>query len=466
MAVLVLLFLSFAVYANSLGNWFVSDDVAGILQNPAVGDFSHVLQSGWGFFEPSVFFIVDNLFGKNPAAFRLINIGFHAGNSVLVFILGSLLSGGTVGFITAALFAVHPLASESVTWISGATYNEYAFFSLLSLICFVLASRGRKYLYFSLLFFGLALASSEKAIILPVIILALFISFWPRFNSFWPWLLVFFAGSGTRGFLLLSGLFARVSSLAADYPLTNTHFNSPFLQIPIAITTYLNLIFYPEKLTLYHSDLIFSQQEFFIRVIILAIILLALAVSFFKNKQIFFWGSFFLISLLPTINPYVMAWVVAERYVYFGMIGILAIVAIFLTKIFRNKNLLWVVTGILVLALSIRTIWRNFDWQSEDTLWPATAKYSLLSPQNHNNLGDYYGRHGDFARSAQEFQTAIDLLPGYADAYHNLGNTYLAMGKLDLALESYKTALKYRPSLWQSQRQIEIVEKLIKKEKP
>ncbi|MBI3559333.1 tetratricopeptide repeat protein [Candidatus Gottesmanbacteria bacterium] len=316
------------------------------------------------------------------------------------------------------------------------------------------------------MFFGLALTSSEKAIILPGVILALLISFWPRFNSFWPWLLVFFAGSGLRTFFLLNGLSARVASLAADYPLTNTHFNSPFLQVPIAITTYLNLIFWPEKLTLYHSDLIFSQQEFFVRVIILAIILLGLAVSFFKSKQIFFWGSFFLISLLPTINPYVMAWVVAERYVYFGLIGILAVAAIFLIKIFKNTKWLWLATGILVLVLGVRTIWRNFDWQSEDTLWLATAKYSLLSPQNHNNLGDYYGRRGDFVRSAQEFQTAIDLLPGYADAYHNLGNTYLAMGKLDLALESYKSALKYRPSLWQSQRQIEVMEKLLKKETP
>ncbi|MBI3559332.1 hypothetical protein HY085_02955 [Candidatus Gottesmanbacteria bacterium] len=51
MATLILIFLSFAVYVNSLSNWFVSDDVAGILQNPAVGDFSHVLQSGLGFFE-------------------------------------------------------------------------------------------------------------------------------------------------------------------------------------------------------------------------------------------------------------------------------------------------------------------------------------------------------------------------------------------------------------------------------
>jgi tetratricopeptide (TPR) repeat protein len=50
----------------------------------------------------------------------------------------------------------------------------------------------------------------------------------------------------------------------------------------------------------------------------------------------------------------------------------------------------------------------------------------------------------------EEFKTAISINPNYADAYHNLANTYQAMEKFDLAIENYQTALSINPNLWQS----------------
>ena len=97
-------------------------------------------------------------------------------------------------------------------------------------------------------------------------------------------------------------------------------------------------------------------------------------------------------------------------------------------------------------ALSVRTITRNADWKNQDTLWLATAKTSPSSPQNHNNLGDYYGRQGDLEKAAEEFKTAIKLKPNYGDAYHNLANIYHQMGEDDLAIENYRKALSFNPN--------------------
>ena len=105
---------------------------------------------------------------------------------------------------------------------------------------------------------------------------------------------------------------------------------------------------------------------------------------------------------------------------------------------------------VIVASLSVRTIIRNKDWKSEDTLWIATAQVAPSGQQIHNNLGDVYARQGDMQKAVEEFKKAIEINPNYADAYHNLGNTYQQMGQLDLAIENYQKALSINPHLWQS----------------
>ena len=65
-------------------------------------------------------------------------------------------------------------------------------------------------------------------------------------------------------------------------------------------------------------------------------------------------------------------------------------------------------------------------------------------------MGDVYSRQGDLNKAAEEFQKAIEIKPGYADAYHNLANTYQRMGRFDAAIENYQKAAELNPNLWQS----------------
>ena len=106
---------------------------------------------------------------------------------------------------------------------------------------------------------------------------------------------------------------------------------------------------------------------------------------------------------------------------------------------------------------------RNNNWQTADELWFSAERYSTLSPQNHNNLGDAYGRRGRLELSRDHFLRAIELNPRYADAMHNLGNTYLQMGEIDKAKESYEQALKVNPKLWQSEERLKAIEEYERK---
>lgn len=180
-------------------------------------------------------------------------------------------------------------------------------------------------------------------------------------------------------------------------------------------------------------------------------------ISFKKSKWVFFWLVFFWLSLSPTLTPFRLNWIVAERYLYLPSIGIFAILAWVLDKLSQKKQYQYLIFGLFILViilLSGRTILRNIDWKNEDNLWIATGKTSPSSPNTHNNLGDVYGRRGDKEGALREFQTAIALKPNYADAYHNLANTYMELKQIDKALENYQKATEFNSGLWQSYQNI------------
>ncbi len=448
----LLIFFVFLAYTNSLGNSFVSDD-RGIFMDKNINNWIKIFTNPFHFTEKFLRGVVFTLFGYNPTAFRLINLSFHLSMVILVFLFLSLLFNRNLAFITASLFAVHPLTVESVVWISGVQYVIYPTFVILGLLLYHLWKKKKdfRFLWGSLFACVLALVSSEKAIIFPFMILLYELSF-GRLKEGWKSVAMFFAISVLPGLYFLLLLPHRVQALIQTY-YESPKFLNPLIQIPIALTSYWQLIFWPDKLTLYHSEMTFSYLSFLIRAVVTLFYFISLLILFFKNKKLFFLLSWFVVALLPYLTPFGISWIVAERYVYLSLVGILAFVGYVLEKLVSQKKfetVTWLIFYIILLSLTARTIVRNFDWKNEDTLWLATAKTSPSDPKTHNNLGDYYGRHGNLEKAAEEFKKAIQLKPNYADAYHNLANTYYQMGKLDLALKMYKKALSINPNLWQS----------------
>ncbi|OGE45312.1 hypothetical protein A3E67_03010, partial [Candidatus Daviesbacteria bacterium RIFCSPHIGHO2_12_FULL_38_25] len=451
--ILILIFLILATYANSLTNEFVSDDIAEIAKNPDVGRFSYIFTHPFGFIRLILNWMAYQIGGLTPIFFRLINIFFHSGNVILIYILFNLLySSRKLGFIVAAIFAVHPAISEAVVWISGGTYPQYGFFFLSSFIFYILSEKKKLFYLLSSIFYSFTLMSH------PVMPLALFLVF-PLYEFVFGdlrknWLKVapYLLLSIAYVFINLGALPERETTLQSVH-YQERGFDNIFLLVPVALSSYFELIFYPAVLTLYHSELVFGIFQFGILGFIIAVF--TAAVLFFKkNKSILFWLLFSLLALSPTLTPFRLNWIVAERYLYLPSLGIFALVGIGLLKFKKYKGIIIFLFALILVALSARTILRNSDWKNEDNLWIATGKTSPSSPNNHNNLGDVYGRQGDKQKALQEFQTAIALKPNYGDAYHNLANTQRELNQLDKALESYQKALEFNPNLWQSHQNI------------
>lgn len=443
-------------YGNSLNNAFLSDDLAEIVQNPDIGSLKNLLSSPYTFIRLIFYWIAYNIGGLSPILFRLINISFHLGNVLAIFILLKILYKPKIAFIVASIFAVHPAISEAVVWISGGGYPQYTFFFLFSLIFYIISKKRRFFYILSIILFLFALMSH------PVMPLPLFLIFplyefvFGDFKKNWFKFIPFFILSILYVFINLGALPERTTTLQSLH-YQERGIDNIFILLPVAITAYFEIIFWPQNLTLYHSELFFNAFELFVRSIILIIYLALIGIFFWKKKDLFFWLSFFLISLSPTLTPFRFNWIVAERYLYLPILGIIVAVVLGLNKIsniVRWKYLIIVILAIFLILLAGRTIVRNIDWKSEDNLWIAAGKTSPSSPNNHNNLGDVYGRWGNKQKALEEFQTAIRLKPNYGDAYHNLANTYLEVGQVDKALENYENAIKYNPNLWQSYQNI------------
>ena len=448
------------VYTFSWRNEFVSDDIAGIAQNPGIGNLWQQITSTN--INNIVYSIIYVAFGPTPFWFHLNNTIAHIATIFLVYAVIWLISTSKwLSRVVTLLFALHPVQTEVVTWISGYSYTAYTFFSLATLFVFMLVDKKiirQAWIWTTALLLLLALRSSEKSVILPGI-LALYIVFFSKISFRKLFLLIPTASVGTVYVMyLFSNLFKRIEYVNPSSQGSDTIVYNPLLQIPTAIGTYIKLLLVPVNLTLYHEFIQYSPGEYIGNVVLTIIVLALLFVCWKYNRLASFGIALFLTSLAPTLLPINVGWIVAERYVHFGSIGFfLAFAALTyeLLKKFRIREE-HVLTGMAVLAVILGglTVRRNLEWRSQDTLWPVTVKRSPYSAYAHNNMGDYYGRHGDVQNSIRSFETARKLRPGYAEATHNLANTYLAIGEATKAATLYKEAAEYNPTLYQSYHQL------------
>ncbi len=455
-AFLLLFILILITYVNSFNNVFLSDDLAEIVQKPEIAQLSNLLTRPLGSIRLFLYWLAINIGGLNPFIFRMINIFFHTGSVFLVYLILNNLYSKRLAIIVAAVFAVHPAISEAVVWISGGSYPQYAFFFLLSFLLYILSQNHRKYFILAIISFLFAFMSHPQMPLSLFLIFPLYEFSFGNLKVNWPKTIPFVLLTTAYIFVSLNGLPERTTTLQSMH-YQQGGVDNPIFLIPVAITSYFELIFFPQTLTLYHSELNFGQIQFLARLLITLCFLGLALISFKKSKSFLFWSSFFLIALAPTLTPFRLNWIVAERYLYLPIIGILVLIGLGFEKITNSpkyKQLSFIVLFLIVILLSTRTIIRNIDWKNEDNLWIATGKTSPSSPNTHNNLGDVYGRRGDKQTALREFQIAIQLKPNYGDAYHNLANTYMELNQPDKALEGYQNALKFNPNLWQSYQNI------------
>src|SRR3990172_9279629 len=149
---IIILLISLSVYCNTLFNGFVMDDYPNVLRNKWIKDIKYIPEifssNFWelsgektSFYRPLVhiiYMINYIFFGLKPWSFHLVNILFHSGTSLLVFFITAQIFKGILlsqkgyllfpPFISAIFFALHPIHTEAVAWVSGIMDISFAFF--------------------------------------------------------------------------------------------------------------------------------------------------------------------------------------------------------------------------------------------------------------------------------------------------------------------------------------------------
>jgi tetratricopeptide (TPR) repeat protein len=187
----LLLLLAILPYVNTLQNGFVYDDHNEVITNPFIRSFAHVgdifstrilahlgVRGATNYYRPISIFgflICYKLFGLLPYGFHLANLVLHALIVCLLFGLTKrLFQDQWLAFATAAIFALHPIHTESVAWVSGVTDLDLAVFYLATFWFFLASARpqGARSEWMQLGMVGssiLALLSKEQAVTLPLL---------------------------------------------------------------------------------------------------------------------------------------------------------------------------------------------------------------------------------------------------------------------------------------------------------
>jgi Flp pilus assembly protein TadD len=477
--ILILLLISFAVFSNALSGLFVYDDKYQIVENPWITDIGNIptifSKGVWSFlpgFDTSnyyrplmhiVYMFNYHVFGLKPWGFHLVNILFHCGTSVLVFlIIRRFLTEHRVTtssaylsppFIAGMLFASHPIHTEAVTWISGLPDVAFTFFYLLSFYLYIMFRDGTKKGYvLSILSFSVATLFKEPALTLPIMLIVydhLLKKFdeplLARIKRYLPYAVV------SSIYLLV-----RYYALGSFVPTAFYHGLSTYqfvINVFPLFREYLTSLLWPFNLNLWHTfhpiNSIFEAKGM-ISVVVTLIFIVVAAAAYKKNTVLFFSLLLLAIPLLPVLYiKGIIGKPFAERYLYLPSVGYVFLLAVFLSwaKEKLSSSVMSVTIAFMVLggAYTVGTINRNSVWKDNLNLWSDTVKKSPDSAEAHYDLGIAHAFQGQLDRAIAEYQTALRLKPDYAEAHNNLGIAYAFQGQLDRAIAEYQTALRLKP---------------------
>lgn len=447
-SIILLIVLTYAAYANGASGEFVMDDIAYLVRNDHISSFQFVLDTPISVGKAFVNWLTFHAAGLNPTAFHIVNLIYHMGSVVLVFLLASLLFNKRTGLIAALLAAVHPLFTESVTWIGGGGYVIYGFYFLLSLLLYVVSYNNKILYSISIIFFILALLTSEKAVTLSLVF-PIYELCTGSFKRNWKRTVPYLALTAVWLILIffITGFFQTQLKTYQKLNYNAVGFYNPLVQIPIAISTYIESVFRPDKQAFFHSQLAFTIEEYVLRTGMFLVFLALTLWGWIKNRRFFFWLCVIMISLIPSFSPIIISWMVAERYFYLGGIASMIMLAVILDRLFKERRIALIIfTLILVVFLGFRTYLRNRDWLTPEALAIATAKTSPNDARVRNNIGSAYLSQGQPDQAEIEFNKALAINPRYAPAYYNLG--LVAESKKDYvkSVDFFKKAIETNPT--------------------
>jgi len=462
-SVAIIVILGIAVYANSLTGEFVFDDDYLVKNNLFIRSFSNVKEIfthtiGAGAGHPFVAYrpvqilsyAVDySWWGLDARGYHLTNVILHIAVAVCLWMfINVMFDRWLLSLCAAALFVVHPVHTEAVSYISGRADSLACIFLLLSFIYYLKSLHSDalgRYIVMYISFIS-ALLSREISLFFPLAILIYHYVFKERIK------LKIYLSLVIISFVYL---FVRVYALRAPImPLLVT--SSFFQRIPgffIAVVNYIRILILPIHLHMEYSAMLFryTNPKFLLGVILLILILVEAYKAREKNKVLSFSIFWFILWLLPVSNIYPVNAYMAEHWLYIPSIGFFIILSNSVLSLIqkirypKGNRVSFSIMITLVAVYSVFTVRQNRYWRDPSTFYNRTLKYSPESGRIYNSLGASLYREGKKGDALKMYEKAIKIEPGYAEAYNNLAVLLGEDGEKDRSIALYEKSIKLKP---------------------
>ena len=483
---LIILFFSavtLVIYSNTFNSPFVLDDLRKIEDNPAirVDQFApmEIMKAGFqsSRMRPIAFMTLalnHSLHQYNIYGYHVVNVAIHiiTGFLLYLFFSATLKTASIqhryrrpdlIAFFAALAWLVHPIQTQSVTYIVQRTNSLATLLFMLAFLFYIYGrqtSRARyKWIWFiaSAIAWALSLGCKQITAILPFIIFIYEWFFFQDLNKDWikkrlkyvPAIIIFF--------ILLILVYTNFSPLE-KFKTFHDYANNEFTATERLLTQFRVVIWYisliifplPSRLNLdYDFALSHSLIDPITTILAFGAIggLLALAGFLAKKERLiafciiwFFATHLIESSILPLA-------IIFEHRNYLPSMLVCLVPVVLVYHFFKID---WLKIGLLcalVVVLSAWTHQRNRTWENKVTLWTDVVQKSPNKARPNFNLGAALSEQNRDAEAIPLYQRAIEINPNLAQPHINLGRALEHQDRIEEALEHYRTALRIKPDL-------------------
>ena len=386
------------------------------------------------------------------------NLLLHIANTLLLFLVLRQMTGALwQSAFVAAAFALHPMHTESVAWVSERKDVLSTFFWMLAMWAYVrYTQRPRLVRYVPIVvFLALGLMAKPMLVTLPFVLLLL--DYWPLerlqqqrlYRLIWEKVPLFAlsAASSVVTFIVQQKTGA-VSSLDA-LPLNIRTANAL-----ISYAKYITKMFWPTRLAVFYPHPISNLPP--LQTLAAALLLLAISIAVIRlarrYKYLLVGWLWYLGTLVPVIGlVQIGRQAIADRYTYIPFTGLFIIIAWglpdSLSKWKYRKAALATATIVVFSALAVCTRLQVAHWRNSTTLFEHALKVTDGNYLAHCSLADAFHKQGELDKAIAHNYQALQIWPDCLTAHVNLAAVLLETGKVDEAIKHSTQALRLKPEL-------------------
>lgn len=465
------------IYSQVLGFSFINlDDNLYVFENPFVTSgitwqsviwaFTTFHSANWHPLTWISHMLDASLFGANSGGHHIVNVFFHAANSVLAYVVFERLTGDAwKSAVVAFLFAVHPAHVESVAWVSERKDVLSTLFWLLAMLAYVRFARssmaearvGKRFVstefLLVVLFTALGLMSKPMLVTLPFVLLLM--DYWPLERMRSPRDLVPLALEKLPLFVLsAASAIVTILAQAATGAIQSTEqlpVTTRVLNAVVSYAKYVAMLFYPVDLAVgYRYEVPIPAWQIAAAVTMLAAVTAACASQYRSRKYLMAGWLWFLGTMIPVIGlVQVGAQSMADRYTYVPYFGLFIMVvwgaAELVSKARLNFTAAAVAAALPITVLTIIAFIQTSYWKDPITLYThsiATGRANFLIK---HNLCIALVARDRFAEAEGPCHDSIVSHPGLPESHILLGVIQVKTGRNDDAVASFRRALAIDP---------------------